>query len=161
MTARAILVLLLALAASTPACAVAEAYAQDWFVVRTKDGAYAYDRDDVQTVHGRSVKSVMLTVYGKSDKSVRLYVGDGRGNTTLAYLIDCATGRGAFAGSTSGTDVVIAEVGYNSAGDGWRWIPESGAMNVAADAACLHYVIGAAHSDNRDAALENLKTLSN
>jgi hypothetical protein len=117
----------------------------DWYVLKTKAGAYIYDTAAIEIVEGTRTKSVSI-----SD-----------GSQDILYFIDCRTNRGAFVGAISDDTLQMAEGGAEPFGPGWAAVPSTGSMKIAADVACLRRVPHSIHADSKQAALNILKTLPN
>jgi len=112
----------------------------EWYVLRTSEGAYAFDAQSVETEIGSGVVSVSILI------------GKRTGHTNVDYDVDCSKNRGELT-SNAQTDAKPTD-------SGWLDIPKTGSLKVAADVACRQDVPGAIRVKSEKAALAKLKTLS-
>lgn len=115
------------------ATAVQAAERHEWYVLKTDDGAYAFDTESVETD------------IGSGGKSVDILIGTRAGHSNVEYLVDCHT------------ELVMVDQNVKPADPAWS---ESGPMKLAADVACGRPVTGAVRVKSESAALAKLKTLS-
>ena len=119
----------------------------DWYVLKTDQGVYAYDADDV------IVDS--LTEY----KTVSINTGTGNGYTTAIVTIDCRrhraqSGGGIFADNAGHETLLMVEGNEKT----MRPVSEGGELwKLAEDVACKRKVAGAVHVDSQEVASEQLK----